>query len=314
MKGWLFTDAHQPLQLIERENPRPGPGEVVVTVKGAGLCHSDCGVIDGTLLAAMPKQPPIILGHEVAGIIAEVGSRVTGYKVGDRVVASGTPEFCPGWTADGGYASHCLLTEKCLLPLPETVSFSQGAAATDAGMTAHGALMRAGQLRAGQRVGIIGLGGLGMTGARIAVLNGAEVYAAEPRREAWAPAREQGVLEIVEDACALAPFACDLIVDFAGFGDTTAGAISAVRPGGLVVQVGLGRIEATISTMELVGKQVTLRGNQGGDASDTAAVLAYMAKGELAIQADPIGFDEIPEGLARLDRGGVVGRIVAEMN
>ena len=122
------------------------------------------------------------------------------------------------------------------------------------------------------------------------------------------------MLEIVEDACALAPFACDLIVDFAGFGDTTAGAISAVRPGGLVVQVGLGRIEATISTMELVGKQVTLRGNQGGDASDTAAVLAYMAKGELAIQADPIGFDEIPEGLARLDRGGVVGRIVAEMN
>ena len=313
MKGWLFTDAHQPLELIERENPKPGPGEVVVAVRGAGLCHSDCGVIDGTLLAAMPKQPPIILGHEVAGVIAEVGPGVTRFKVGDRVVASGTAEFCPGWTADGGYASHCLLTEQCLLPLPDSVSFAQGAAATDAGMTSHGAIMRAGQLQPGQKVGIIGLGGLGMTGARIAVLNGAEVYAAEPRKEAWAAASQQGVREIVEDVRALAPFQCDLIVDFAGFGDTTAGAISAIRPGGLVVQVGLGRTEATISTMELVGKQVTLRGNQGGDATDTAAVLAHMAKGELTIQANPIGFEEIPEGLARLERGGVVGRIVAEL-
>jgi propanol-preferring alcohol dehydrogenase len=313
MKAWLFTGAHQPLQPIEREDPHPGPGEVVLQVRAAGLCHSDCGVIDGTILAGMPKQPPIILGHEVAGVIAEVGAGVSGYRPGDRVVASGTPDFCPGWTADGGYASHCLVRASHLLPIPDGVSFAQAAAATDAGMTSHGALMRAGELRAGQRIGIVGLGGLGMTGARIAVLNGAQVYAAEPRREAWAAAREQGVLELVRDARELAQFKCDLIVDFAGFGTTTAGAISAVRPGGLVVQVGLGVTEATISTMELIGKSVTLRGNQGGDATDTAAVLAHMARGDLTIQANPITFDEIPEGLERLDRGGVVGRIVAEM-
>ena len=104
----------------------------------------------------------------------------------------------------------------------------------------------------------------------------------------------------------------DLIVDFAGFGETTAGAIRAVKVGGRVVQVGLGRTAATISTMELVGKSVTLVGSGGGQPENTAAVIAHMARGELTIEASAIGFDEIPAGLARLEAGGVVGRIVAE--
>jgi propanol-preferring alcohol dehydrogenase len=314
MQAWLFTGAHEPLQLIERETPRPGPSEVLVAVRGSGLCHSDVGRMDGTLTPYMPKKPPIVLGHEVAGVVVETGAGVSDYAVGDRVVASGTIAFCPGRDADGGYATHCLLPTHCLIRLPDAVGFVQGAAATDAGQTSHSALMTAGELEAGQRVGIVGLGGLGMTGARLAVLAGAEVYAAEPRREAWAAAREQGVNEVVEDVTQLAPFELDLIVDFAGFGTTTAGAIGAVRPGGLVVQVGLGRTEATISTMALIGRGVTLRGSGGGSPSDTAAVLGHMARGQLAIEATTIGFDEIPEGLARLERGGVVGRIVAELD
>lgn len=313
MRAWLFTGAQEPLQRIERATPRPGPGEVVLEVRASGLCHSDVGRMDGTLTPYMPKKPPIILGHEIAGVVAEIGPGVSDYRVGDRVVASGTLEFCPGRQVDGGYATHCRLPVHCLIPLPDAVSFVQGAAATDAGQTSHSALMAAGELRAGQRVGIVGLGGLGMTGARIAVLNGAEVFAAEPREEAWETARAQGVTAVVEDVRELAPFHLDLIVDFAGFGDTTAGAISAVRPGGLVVQVGLGRTEATISTMELVGKAVTLRGSGGGRPGDTAAVLAHMDKGALAIAASTIGFDEIPAGLERLGKGGVVGRIVADL-
>jgi propanol-preferring alcohol dehydrogenase len=314
MQAWLFTGAHQPLRLIERETPQPGTHEVLVAVRGSGLCHSDVGRMDGTLTPYMPKSPPIVLGHEVAGVVVAIGEGVHDFAPGDRVVASGTIEFCPGRNADGGYATHCLLPTHCLVPLPDTVSFVQGAAATDAGQTSHSALMVAGELQSGQRVGIVGLGGLGMTGARIAVLNGAEVYAAEPRREAWAAARGQGVVAVAEDVRELSPYGLDLIVDFAGFGETTAGAISAVRPGGLVVQVGLGRTEATISTMELIGKGVTLRGSGGGRKSDTVAVLDHMARGELAIEATTIGFAAIPEGLARLERGGVVGRIVAELD
>jgi propanol-preferring alcohol dehydrogenase len=314
MKAWLFTGAHQPFQLIERETPQPGPGEVVLQVRASGLCHSDVGRMDGTLTSFMPRKPPIILGHEVAGVVTEIGPGVTEYAIGDRVVASGTQEFCPGRNVDGGYATHCLLPTRCLIRLPAAVSFVQGAAATDAGQTSHHAIVVTGELRSGQRVGIVGLGGLGMTGARIAVLNGAEVYAAEPRRVAWAAAKDQGVRSVVDDVLELAQFEPHLIVDFAGFGETTAGAISAVRRGGLVVQVGLGRTRATISTFELIGKGVTLRGSGGGQPRDTATVLEYMGKGDLTIEATTIGFNEIPEGLKRLERGGVIGRIVAEFN
>ncbi len=314
MKAWLFTGAHQPLQLIERETPRAGPGEVVLDVRAAGLCHSDVGRMDGTLTPFMPKKPPIVLGHEIAGVVTEVGPGSSEYRIGDRVVVSGAMDSCPGRTMDGGYATHCLVPARHLIRLPDAVGFVQGAAATDAGQTSYGALMNAGQLRSGQRVGIVGLGGLGMTAARIAVVHGAVVYAAEPRQDAWAAAKSQGVVAVVKDVRELAQFEPDLIVDFAGFGDTTSGAISAVRHGGLVVQVGLGRTHATISTMELISKTVTLRGSAGGRPSDTAAVLGHMAKGELAIKATAIRFDEIAEGLDRLAQGGVVGRIVAELN
>lgn len=313
MKAWLFTGAREPLQLIERAMPDPGPGEILLKVCAAGLCHSDVGRMDGTLTPFLPKKPPIILGHEIAGVVSAIGPDVTDYKVGDRVVASGTTDYCPGWSADGGYATHCLLPTFCLIPLPDGVSFVQGAAATDAGQTSHSALIDAGELRAGQRVGIIGLGGLGMTAARIAVVRGAEVYAAEPRREAWPAALDRGVIEVVEDVRALAPFKLDTIVDFAGFGETTDGAISAVRQGGLVVQVGLGRTQATISMANLISNRVTLRGSAGGRPKNTAAVLAHMEKRELSIEASTIGFDEIPEGLERLEQGGVIGRIVADM-
>jgi len=313
MKAWLFTGAHQPLEAIERETPHPGPGELLIAVRGSGLCHSDVGRMDGTLTPFMPKPPPIILGHEISGEVLEIGPGVTRFGPGDRVVASGRLEFCPGRDVDGGYATHCLLPEHCLLPLPAAVSFVQGAAATDAGQTSHSALVRAGELKAGQKVGVVGLGGLGMTAARMAVLYGAEVHAAEPRREAWDAALAQGVTSVVADVNELAPLGLDLIVDFAGFGTTTAGAITAVKRGGIVVQVGLGKTEALIPTMALIGKGVTLRGSGGGLPQDTAAVLDFMARGDLTIEASTISFDEIPAGLDRLERGGVVGRIVAEV-
>jgi len=312
VKAWQLTAANEPLRRIEREDPRPGPGQAVVAVRAAGICHSDVGFIDGTLTPMLAKLP-LVLGHEVAGVVAEVGPDVSDLQPGDRVAAFGD-QLAPGWSIDGGFADKFLGQVTGLMKLPDAVDFVQAATATDAGQTAYGAVMGAGKLRAGERIGIIGLGGLGLTGARVAVLAGAQVYAADPKRATWLLAKQRGVLEIVEDASDLAPFSLDVIVDFAGFGTTTADALSAVRPGGRVIQVGLGRNEATISTADLVVKALTLRGARGGRPMDFRAVIDLIAKGDLSIHASTTTFEEIPEAIERLKGGDVIGRIVALMD
>jgi len=312
VKAWQLTGANEPLRRIEREDPRPGPGQAVVAVRAAGICHSDVGFIDGTLTPMLAKLP-LVLGHEVAGVVAEVGPDVSDLQPGDRVAAFGD-QLAPGWSIDGGFADKFLGQVTGLMKLPDAVDFVQAATATDAGQTAYGAVMGAGKLRAGERIGIIGLGGLGLTGARVAVLAGAQVYAADPKRATWLLAKQRGVLEIVEDASDLAPFSLDVIVDFAGFGTTTADALSAVRPGGRVIQVGLGRNEATISTADLVVKALTLRGARGGRPMDFRAVIDLIAKGDLSIHASTTTFEEIPEAIERLKGGDVIGRIVALMD
>ena len=158
------------------------------------------------------------------------------------------------------------------------------------------------------RVGVIGLGGLGMTAARLAVLGGAEVYAAEINDKVHAAGLERGVKQVVSDVTDLAAFELEMIADFAGFGTTTSGAIEVIRDGGRVVQVGLGRPESTISTHLLTLKQLELVGSLGGTPEDTAEVLKFIASGDLTIATQPIAFHDIPAGLEALERGEGAGR------
>lgn len=311
MKAWLFKGAGEPLQLIEQETPRPGRGEVVIDVRATGLCASDVHLIQGKHAELLEKMP-LVLGHETAGVLCAVGEGVEDFKVGDRVVISGTATYTPGFHADGGYASHTLTRAETLRHLPDDVSFEQGAVATDAGQTSYGAVMLAGNLQPGMKVGIVGLGGLGMTAARIAVVNGAgAVYGAEPRREVWDTARGLGVTDVVEDVKSLAQFDLDLIIDFAGTGKTTGEALAAIKFRGTVVLIAATNTEAWFHSPDLIRKELTLRGFQGGQPGSTEAVLAHMQRGELEIHATPITFDQIPDGLDQLAKGGVTGRLVA---
>lgn len=143
-----------------------------------------------------------------------------------------------------------------LVKIPEGVSFALGAAGTDAGMTSHAAVISNGQVKAGDKVGIIGFGGRGQIGARVAVLAGAGVYVAETNESVW----------------------------------------ENVRVDGRVVQVGMGRLEATISTKWLILKSVTLVGSQGGTIEDVKGVYDYFATGESDPAITEITFDEIPAG------------------
>lgn len=310
MRAWQFTGAGEPLQLVELPNPTPGPGQVVVDVRAAGLCRSDVGFVDGHI-AWMLEQMPIVLGHEVAGVVSALGDGVTGFAVGDRVGIAGDGLDAPGIVLDGGFGEQCIGKVEQLVPIPDSVSFVQAASGTDAGMTSYHAVRVVGGVAAGYKVGIIGLGGLGLTGARIAVVAGAEVYAAEIDGTKHAVGLAAGVTAVVSDAKELATYEVDVIVDFAGFGTTTAAAVEAIAPGGRIVQVGLGAAEMTISNQALVTKQISLVGSLGGKKADTEAVYRLMDDGDLEIVAEAIPFDGIAVGIDRLREGGVHGRLVA---
>lgn len=313
MRAWQFTGVGEPLRLTELPSPVPGPGQVVVDVRAAGLCHSDVGFVDGHI-TWMLEFTPIVLGHEVAGVISAVGEGVTGFAVGDRVGIAGDGLDAPGIVLDGGFGEQCIGKVEQLVPIPDNVSFVQAASGTDAGMTSYHAVRVVGGVTTGTRVGIIGLGGLGLTGARIAVVSGAEVYAAELDDTKHAAGLAAGVTAVVSDAKELADFGLDVIVDFAGFGTTTAAAVEAVNPGGRIVQVGLGAADMTISNQSLVTKQLQLMGSLGGKKADTEAVYRLMAAGDLEILATALPFDDIDQGIERLRAGGVQGRLVAVLD
>lgn len=313
MKGWEFTTTHEPLRLVSRPEPIATPGEVVIDVRAAGLCHSDVGALDDPDWLDMITTRPVILGHEIAGVVCEVGEGVDDFQRGDRVGVCPSSGTRPGYIRDGGYAQKTSARAKDLVLIPEGLDFAAAAAGTDAGMTAYHAVMVTGRVGAGSRVGIIGLGGLGQVGARLAVLAGAEVYAADISPGARDLAPGIGVLEVAESIEAFADKDLNVIVDFAGFGATTASALAAIGRRGRVVLVGMGALEATISTSHLISKRAELAGSMGGTVSDIAAVYELMARGALAPLITEISFEEIPAGLDLLRQGKSAGRLVAVM-
>jgi alcohol dehydrogenase, propanol-preferring len=308
MKAWQMVGFDVPLECVELPDPTPGDGEVLIDIRAAGRCHSDVAMLAG-ILKPFPHKLPIVLGHEIAGVIAAVGDGVTDYAVGDRV---GLFQLVDGHgdTRDGGFAQRTVASVQALVPIPDATSYAQAAVGTDAGMTSYHAVISAGGVREGTKLGIIGLGGLGTIGARIGVITEATVYGADPQPVARQRGYDAGIAKAFEDVAEFDGLDLDVIVDFAGFGTTTAGAIEVIKPGGRIVQVGLGVAEATINTLTLASKQVELIGSFGGDAHDIAAVYGLFASGQLAPPLTEITFDGLPRALQELDDGTAPGRFV----
>lgn len=313
MKAWQYVGAGQPLTLNEVEEPAAGPGQVQIGVKAVGLCHTDVGILDGVVPDAFLATVPLTLGHEVSGVVTAIGEGVTRFAVGDRVgLVAG--EQGPEFAFHGGYAATVAAPEDNVVALPDAVGFPEAAAGTDAGMTSYRAIATVGEVKAGDRVGIIGLGGLGLIGVQIAAARSATVYGAEIRTEIHAVAKEHGVTEVVQDADDLAQFELDVIVDFAGFGTTTAAAIRAIRPGGKVVMVGAGAAETTFETSTFIAKNVRMEGSNAGTAEDLTAFLDLVADGAVTPVLSLTDFDGIKDGLDQVNAGKVTGRLVAVLD
>lgn len=311
MKGWEFTGTHQPLRIVEKPDPVAKPGYVVLKTLAGGLCHSDVSALEHE--SWMPMfNVPVIMGHEVCGEIVALGEGVEGWKIGD--VVSVCPLYAkdgttPGYTRDGGYGTMTTAPVEQLVKVPKGLSPAK-AAATDAGATSYHAVCTVGGIKPGMRVGIIGVGGLGQFAVRIAVVKGCEVYVATRKKEAQELAMSLGAKEVKSTIGEFADKNLDVIVDFAGGGQTTTDAINTVAPHGRVVIVGMAKDFAEINTMNMILKELTFAGSQGSTTDDLRDCLDLMASGELDPIINTISFDKIGEGIDLLTEGKVKGRLV----
>ena len=194
MKAVRLIEPGRPLEVQDVATPRVGTKDVLVRVKAAGICHSDVHYRAGI----SPARPlPLTLGHEVAGVIEQVGAWVTNVKVGDRVCVHymvtcgdcaycslGSEQFCVsgsmiGKYRDGGYAEYICVPARNAFRLPDEIPFEQGAIMMCSSATSFHAL-RKGRLKPGESVAVFGVGGLGMSALQLARTCGAlDIYAVD---------------------------------------------------------------------------------------------------------------------------------------
>jgi NADPH2:quinone reductase len=178
------------LVIEQRPDPVPGPGEVLVDIKAAGINFPDILLIAGTYQVKIP--PPFIPGNEAAGFVEAVGEGVSRIRPGDRVIATPT---------GGAFADKCLVPEKLCLPLPDALSFEQGAGFTVTYATTYHAFRQSTELRAGETVLVLGAaGGVGSSAVEIAKSLGARVIAAASSEEKLQFARDAGADETINYA------------------------------------------------------------------------------------------------------------------
>src|SRR5580704_3697858 len=191
MKAMVLPEIGKPVEIQEVATPKPGPGEVLIRVEACGVCHSDLHLAEGDwdLLKPITKVP-LILGHEVAGVVAELGEGVSELKVGDRVGVPwihwtcGQCEFCKegretlclkqkitGCMVHGGFAEFLTAPATHAARLPASLSSAEAAPLLCAGLTVYKA-MKASGISPGERLAVFGVGGLGHLAIQVARAKG----------------------------------------------------------------------------------------------------------------------------------------------
>ena len=332
----------QRAELRDVPYPEPAPGEVVLTVRAAGVCHSDLHMLHARRVV-FPL--PLVLGHEVAGTVAAVGEGVSGWEVGAgalvhlcwgcgrcRACVAGADNYCdafprttvpgPGLGHPGGMAEMIAVPARHLVPLGD-LDPVQAAPLTDAGLTPyHAVSVSRSRISPTSTVAVIGVGGLGHVAVQILrATTGATVVAVDTDegrlRHAEDLGADRSLLSDEHTATALLGLTggagVDVVLDFVGAAATTALAGEVVRSGGQVTLVGLaaGRLEHAAAPPPIgLPWGVSVVKPYGGTRHDLAQVLALSRAGRIAVQVEPSPLSDALDVLDRLERGRVAGRAV----
>lgn len=352
----------KPLSIETVELDPPGPGEVLVKVAAAGLCHSDLSVINGD----RPRATPLVLGHEAAGVVEQAGPGVDDLAKGDQVsfvfvpscghclpCQEGRPALCePGAAANGKgellsgarrlhrngaplyhhvgvscFAEYATVSRRSLVKIDPDVPLDEAAMFGCAVLTGVGAVFNTAGVRPGQSVGVVGLGGVGLTAVLGALVAGARtIVAIDLNDQKLALARQLGAThafnagdpDCVAQAREATQGGVDAAIEIAGSVKALETAFKITRRGGQTVTAGLPNPTHMfpVPPVTLVAEERTLKGSYIGScvpARDLPRYMALYRQGRLPIDrllSDRLKLEDINAGFDRLNEGKAVRQVV----
>lgn len=299
MRAMQVAKAGGKLELVEKEIPTPGEGQVLVKVNACGICHSDSLTVEGHWPGlTFPRVP----GHEAAGVVESLGAGVLGWSVGDRVGIGwygGSCGYCDscrrgnfvaclnnplvsGISFDGGYAEYILVPKEALAHIPDEVSDIDAGPLMCAGVTTFNSLRNSGAI-AGDTVAVQGIGGLGHLGVQFAVKMGFRTIAIARGADKEALAKKLGAHIYIDSADGKAGEAlaklggAKVILTTVTSGAAMAEMLPGLGIGGKLLIVGAAFDPIPVSSLALIGGSKSVAGWASGSSIDSEDTMKFSA-------------------------------------
>jgi len=321
-------------EIVEREIPRPGAGEVRIKVQACGVCHSDSFTKEGQWPGI---QYPRVPGHEVAGVIDELGEGVTGWKQGQRVGVGwhgGQDNTCPscrrgdfrncrslkvpGISYDGGYQQYMVAPVEALAAMPDGLGAAEAAPLLCAGITTFNALRHSGAMP-GDVVAVLGVGGLGHLGIQFANKFGYKVAAVGRGAENEALAKKLGASVYIDNkvtnpAEALQKLGgAQVILATAPSSKAMSEVIDGLAPNGTLMVIGAAFDPIAVTPIQLITGSRRIQGWASGTAADCEDTLRFSELSGVRPMIETYPLEKAGEAYARMMSGKAQFRVVLTM-
>ncbi len=331
MRAVQVPRANAPFELIEREVPQPGRGQVRIRVQACGICHSDSFTKEGIFPGLHYPRVP---GHEVVGLIDAVGPEVPDWKPGVRVGVGWQGGYCghcascrrgdfitcqrgqiPGITYDGGYADYMLAPFEALASIPQELSSADAAPLMCAGITTYNALRHCGA-QPGELVAILGIGGLGHLGVQFAARMGFRTVAIARGADKGALAKKLGARHYIDTT------AQDMAAELTQLGGarailatvtdarTMSAAVNGLGVDGRLMIVGASAEPIEVSPLALIAARRSLQGWPSGTSSDSEDTLAFSVLAQIRPMIEQYPLERAAEAYDHMMSGKARFRVV----
>jgi uncharacterized zinc-type alcohol dehydrogenase-like protein len=331
--------AAEPLAPTIIERRAVGPNDVLIEVTHAGICHSDIHTVRGDW---GPQPYPLVPGHEIVGVVAEVGPAVTGHRVGDRVgvgcmvdscrecanCLAGQEQYCrgsmtptyggvdrDGTVTQGGYSTHVVVDGDFVLRVPDGIDPAAAAPLLCAGITTYSPLRRWG-VGPGRRVAVVGLGGLGHMAVKLASAMGAEVTVLSQSLKKQEDGLRLGAdhYHATSDPDTFAQLAgrFDLIVNTVSAPIDVDAYLSLLAMDGTLVNVGAPAEPLSLDVFSLIGARRSYAGSMIGGIPETQEMLDFCAEHGIGAEVEVVPADRINEAYERVLASDVRYRFVID--